>query len=88
MFVLGKFCAFDYGPTENLKVYGNSIPPDYNVTKITIPVAFYYGLNDRLVSPKVTGAFINVRIHILFYQNQQFHIRLFSGCQSNDEVAS
>lgn len=43
---------FDYGSTENMKVYGQTTPPSYDVTKINNSnIILYTGLNDRLADP-------------------------------------
>lgn len=47
----GKFRKFDYGLLGNLKEYHALVPPSYNLSKITAPVALYYGRGDNLVSP-------------------------------------
>lgn len=47
----GRFQQFDHGAMENLKRYGTEIPPDYNFTKLTIPVALHYADNDDISVP-------------------------------------
>jgi len=42
-----KFCAFDYGD-GNIEMYGQDTPPDYDLSKVTAPVALYWGDNDWL----------------------------------------
>merc|ERR1719489_709381 len=47
----GRFQAFDFGSAEqNVANYGTSTPPKYNVSKVTAPVALYYGKNDWLAT--------------------------------------
>lgn len=50
---VGAFHQFDYGPDQNILKYGNIKPPDYDLSKVTAPVAIWYGLNDRLVYHEV-----------------------------------
>jgi hypothetical protein len=45
---------FDYGYFENKRVYGQSAPPDYELSKITAPVFLHYSGNDWLSAPKVS----------------------------------
>uniref|UniRef100_A0A1I8PSP0 Lipase n=1 Tax=Stomoxys calcitrans TaxID=35570 RepID=A0A1I8PSP0_STOCA len=45
-----RFCLFDYGLEENMKLYKQSSPPDYPLEKITAPVGLYYTLNDYLTN--------------------------------------
>ncbi|XP_044019375.1 gastric triacylglycerol lipase-like [Aphidius gifuensis] len=47
----GKFQNFDYGETKNLAKYNSSMPPSYDLSKINIPIAFFYSDNDWLASP-------------------------------------
>lgn len=50
----GKFRMYDYGKLNNLNIYGNSTPPEYDLNKINIPIFIIYGLNDSLISPEVS----------------------------------
>ncbi|KAL3285316.1 hypothetical protein HHI36_019425 [Cryptolaemus montrouzieri] len=45
----GHFRPYDYGKTQNIKVYGKEVPDDYPIEKIAVPVAIYYSLADNLV---------------------------------------
>lgn len=49
----GRFCRYDYGVTENVRIYGGEIPPSYEIDRITCPVAVYYARNDALVAVQV-----------------------------------
>ncbi|XP_047990367.1 lipase 1-like [Leguminivora glycinivorella] len=44
----GRFCRFDFGEELNMKEYGVPSPPDYEVTKITVPMELFYSDNDML----------------------------------------
>ncbi|XP_046748746.1 lipase 3-like [Diprion similis] len=44
----GKFRQYDYGQIENFGRYQQAEPPAYDVSKITAPVALFYGRNDAL----------------------------------------
>ncbi|KAJ3658395.1 hypothetical protein Zmor_010135 [Zophobas morio] len=46
----GGFRYFDYGTEANLELYGSESPPDYDLSKISAPVAFYYAINDGLIT--------------------------------------
>ncbi|XP_015182224.1 PREDICTED: lipase 3-like isoform X2 [Polistes dominula] len=46
--VSGAFRKFDYGFSQNLKKYGSSQPPKYDLRKVKVPVAIFYGENDSL----------------------------------------
>jgi pimeloyl-ACP methyl ester carboxylesterase len=47
----GGFKLYNYGKEENLIRYGQETPPDYDWSKITAPVALYWGQNDWLAAP-------------------------------------
>ncbi|XP_063627340.1 lipase 1-like [Cydia splendana] len=43
-----RFALFDYGPQENMKRYGFTVPPDYNLRQVTMKTALIVGRNDNL----------------------------------------
>ena len=47
-----NFREFDYGVKKNMQKYGQSSPPIYDLTKITLPVHLYVGKYDRLADVK------------------------------------
>ncbi|XP_066583639.1 lipase 3-like [Prorops nasuta] len=49
--ISGKFRPFDYGKQKNTDLYNSTEPPDYDLSKLTIPVALFYADNDWLASP-------------------------------------
>nr|CAI5863806.1 unnamed protein product [Callosobruchus analis] len=55
----GHFRQYDYGVLRNLEVYNQSNPPDYDISKVTCPVALLYGTNDRNTAPKDVEALAN-----------------------------
>jgi len=54
----GIFRMYNHGKERNLELYGQEEPPMYDFSKITAPVALYWGENDWLGPPAV-------RIHII-----------------------
>jgi len=48
-----KFKQFDYGILGNINVYGLPNPPNYDLSKIKVPVYLYYSKNDWLANVKV-----------------------------------
>lgn len=46
----GHFRQYDYGLEKNLFKYKRSTPPDYNLKKVTTPVALYYAHNDWMTT--------------------------------------
>lgn len=42
------FRQYDFGFFGNLEAYGQDSPPEYDLSKITVPVAIYYGNNDDI----------------------------------------
>ncbi|XP_044255174.1 lipase 3-like [Tribolium madens] len=45
----GGFSQYDFGKDKNNEIYGTDSPPAYDLSKISAPVAVYYGKNDQLV---------------------------------------
>lgn len=48
-YVSGKFSKLNRGSEENIRIYGSTTPPEYNLTKVTAPVVVYYGESDSFV---------------------------------------
>lgn len=48
-----KFARYDYGSTENHKHYKSNNAPEYDLSKIEVPITAIYGTKDALVSPAV-----------------------------------
>nr|CAI5859535.1 unnamed protein product [Callosobruchus analis] len=48
----GKFIQFDYGRAKNLEKYNSVMPPEYNLSRISIPITLYTSHNDYLSSVK------------------------------------
>ncbi|XP_017769430.1 PREDICTED: uncharacterized protein LOC108557436 [Nicrophorus vespilloides] len=48
----GKFQKYDYGVNGNMKLYGSSTPPDYDISKIKCPVHVMYAELDQAVPAK------------------------------------
>jgi lysosomal acid lipase/cholesteryl ester hydrolase len=44
----GAFRQYNHGKEKNLERYGQEVPPDYDLSKVTAPVALYWGENDWL----------------------------------------
>lgn len=44
------FRKFDRGYLRNQLEYNRATPPDYDLSKVKVPVALYYSMNDMLVS--------------------------------------
>ncbi|XP_054002055.1 lipase 3-like isoform X1 [Hylaeus anthracinus] len=47
----GSFRKFDYGASENLKIYGSTQPPKYDLENVKIPIMIFYSENDFLTDP-------------------------------------
>lgn len=50
--LLGYFRKYDFGWFDNLWIYGSLSPPDYDLSKISAPVALFYSDNDWLAAIK------------------------------------
>lgn len=67
----GKFRKYDHGRAKNLEVYGTPDPPEYNVDRITAPVAFYWGENDWLGAKPVSYFRQMLLWHCIHISNNQ-----------------
>ncbi|XP_033228112.1 lipase member K-like [Belonocnema kinseyi] len=48
----GTFRQYDYGKSENMKIYNSTVPPDYPLEKVTVPIVIFQGLQDFVASPQ------------------------------------
>ncbi|XP_031838473.1 lipase 3 [Nomia melanderi] len=48
----GYFRQFDYGPLRNVLYYKSTSPPNYDLSKITVPIVMFCGSNDWLSAPE------------------------------------
>lgn len=48
----GKFQQFDYGYLKNKKIYGTASPPEYDLSKVTLPIKLFWSKNDLLSSER------------------------------------
>ncbi|XP_043268017.1 lipase 3-like [Venturia canescens] len=46
----GRFQAYDYGASKNREYYNNTSPPDYDISRVKVPVALFVADNDWLAS--------------------------------------
>jgi len=44
----GLFRQYNHGKAKNLVIYGQDPPPEYDISKITAPIALYWSANDWL----------------------------------------
>ncbi|KAG7201050.1 hypothetical protein KM043_017599 [Ampulex compressa] len=49
-FLSGKFRRYDYGTEGNSRIYNSTVPPKYNLSRITVPIGLFYGDNDLFAS--------------------------------------
>jgi len=48
-----KFKYFDYGD-ENIKIYGSRNPPEYDLSRVTVPIYIYWGSQDNVIGKDVS----------------------------------
>jgi hypothetical protein len=49
-----RFRQFDYGSEKNLDIYNSTMPPEYDLTKVTAPIYIYVGQEDIIFNRKVS----------------------------------
>ncbi|XP_077509467.1 gastric triacylglycerol lipase-like isoform X2 [Amblyomma americanum] len=47
-----RFQKFDFGTTRNQVLYGQDTPPEYNLSRVSAPVALYWSRSDWLADPQ------------------------------------
>ncbi|XP_014226292.1 lipase 3-like isoform X1 [Trichogramma pretiosum] len=47
-----KFEQFDWGKEENKRIYGDDDPPEYDLSKVNVPVALFWARNDWLADTR------------------------------------
>ncbi|XP_034230367.1 lipase 1-like [Thrips palmi] len=52
----GSFRKYDFGMAKNEKLYSSPVPPSYNLSAISSPIHFFYGLGDLTVSAEDAAA--------------------------------
>jgi pimeloyl-ACP methyl ester carboxylesterase len=52
MVLTGKFAKYDYGTAGNIQHYGQPAPPEYDVSKINIPVHLFFSKHDSFVDDR------------------------------------
>jgi len=62
------FRKWDFGKNKNLEVYGVDPPPQYDLSKVTAPVAIYWGQNDWLVQEPDVYRFANAMPNLVKIQ--------------------
>lgn len=50
----GRFQMYDYGPLNNIKLYGTEIPPEYPINKIITPTFLIYSDDDSIATTEVS----------------------------------
>lgn len=64
----GRFQQYDYGPQGNMRQYGTTKPPEYQMTKVTLPIALLSAENDWLSGDvDVTRLFVQLANPIEHY---------------------
>nr|XP_021204176.1 lipase 1 [Bombyx mori] len=63
-----RFSQYDFGRAQNLKVYNAVSAPEYDLGKVTMPVALFVGKNDKLTSAKDVRLLLNSLPNIVEYR--------------------
>lgn len=85
-----KVAMFDYGVEENQIRYGSAEPKTYNISDLAVPVAIYYGGQDRIVSPYRVRAAIEElpedKVHKVGYFHDYGHADFVWGTECKDAL--
>ena len=84
------FCKFDFGE-NNLEHYGQEVPPNYDLTRVSVPVALYWSEDDWLAQPtdvqkiiiQLPNIISDYKVFCIRYDST-FHNLSFTYCLSLD----
>ncbi|EDV97703.1 lipase 3 [Drosophila grimshawi] len=62
--VSNKFRQYDWGTKKNLALYGQELPPDYDLSKITAKTHSYSSHNDALCGPEDVDTMVSKFTHL------------------------
>ncbi|XP_037719708.1 lipase 3 [Drosophila subpulchrella] len=60
----GEFRQYDWGTKKNLELYGQELPPDYDLSQITAPTHLYSSNNDALCGPEDVDTLVKNFVHL------------------------
>ena len=55
-----KFRQYDHGRTLNNRIYGTPEPPEYDLSKVSVPVSVHFSENDLLSQGEVSLRFVKL----------------------------
>lgn len=68
-----RFQQYDYGEENNMKLYAQKLPPEYNISNIKVPTYLLYGGDDPLLPSEDMLSFLKDHTQtfkqITFYNN-------------------
>ncbi|XP_034108081.1 lipase 3 [Drosophila albomicans] len=59
-----EFRQYDWGTKKNRELYGQELPPDYDLSKITAQTHSYSSQNDALCGPKDVDTLVSKFVHL------------------------
>lgn len=59
-----EFRQYDWGTKKNRELYGQDLPPDYDLSKITAKTHSYSSQNDALCDPKDVDTLVSKLINL------------------------
>ena len=83
-----RFRPYNYGSETNMIVYGQSHPPDYDLSKVTSPVALIWADNDWIGHAKVVQNYLTRKYKRTTYFNISYAQLLFFISQATTRIAA
>ena len=83
MIVSGNYALYDYGKSENKKVYGTDEPPLVPIENYNIPTAMFSGDLDVLAVPKDVEWITQILGDKVVFQ-KQYHLNHAAFCIAKD----
>lgn len=86
----GRFCQYDFGPIVNVAIYNSTIPPSYDVTKITAPLYLFYSKVDDITvfedTEKLRNQLVNVIDTVVIDDPEWLHDDFILSTEARYEV--
>ncbi|XP_065225620.1 lipase 3-like [Planococcus citri] len=84
-----SFRHFDYGPAKNLEIYGTTLPTEYNISDIQVPVRIYHAKEDNAATPEEVQYFydrIPIKAGVIEIADPNFSHMDFLYNEHNNEL--
>jgi len=85
---VSTFQYYDYGPEGNMQHYNTTTPPDYDLTKVNVPVAIFNGDNDNFADPVDVQRLEKILPNLVFShdENEYEHLDFVWAIDADEKI--